>query len=91
MRTPGNPARVLIPARDVMLALVKPEGLSALNILEGHIADISVSEDGMVTVQVDCGGDIIQSRITDLSRERLQLEPGKPVHAIIKSAALDPY
>ena len=88
---PGSPARVLIPARDVMLALVKPEGLSALNILAGHIADISVSEDGMVTVQVDCGGDIIQSRITDLSRERLQLEPGKPVHAIIKSAALDPY
>lgn len=91
MGAPGNPARVLIPARDVMLALVKPEGLSALNILEGHIADISASEDGMVTVQVDCGGDIIQSRITDLSRERLQLEPGKPVHAIIKSAALDPY
>ncbi|TRB04720.1 molybdenum ABC transporter ATP-binding protein [Agrobacterium tumefaciens] len=91
MGAPGNPARVLIPARDVMLALVKPEGLSALNILEGHIADISVSEDGMVTVQVDCGGDIIQSRITDLSRDRLQLEPGKPVHAIIKSAALDPY
>lgn len=87
----GSPARVLIPARDVMLALVKPEGLSELNILEGRVADISVSEDGMVTVQVDCGGDIIQSRITDLSRERLQLQSGKPVHAIIKSAALDPY
>ncbi|MDP9761855.1 MULTISPECIES: molybdenum ABC transporter ATP-binding protein [Agrobacterium] len=89
--TPRTPARVLIPARDVMLATAKPEGLSALNILEGHIAGISASEDGMVTVQVNCGGDIIQSRITDLSRERLQLEPGKPVHAIIKSAALDPY
>lgn len=89
--TAGIPARVLIPARDVMLALVKPEGLSALNILEGRIADVSEGEDGMVTIQVDCGGDIIQSRITDLSRERLQLEPGKPVHAIIKSAALDPY
>ncbi|WP_174020818.1 molybdenum ABC transporter ATP-binding protein [Agrobacterium fabrum] len=89
--TAGTPARVLIPARDVMLALVKPEGLSALNILEGHVAGISESEDGMVTIQVDCGGDIIQSRITDLSRERLHLEPGKPVHAIIKSAALDPY
>ncbi len=88
---PGAPARVLIPARDVMLATVKPEGLSALNILEGHIADIAVSDNGMAIVQVDCGGDIIQSRITNLSRERLQLTPGKPVHAIIKSAALDPY
>ncbi|MDS7597991.1 molybdenum ABC transporter ATP-binding protein [Agrobacterium tumefaciens] len=89
--TAGTPVRVLIPARDVMLATVKPEGLSALNILEGTVAEISPSADGMVTVQVDCGGNIIQSRITDLSRERLHLEPGKPVHAIIKSAALDPY
>ncbi len=89
--TSGSPARVLIPARDVMLATLKPEGLSALNILEGRVATVSASEDGMVTVQVDCGGDIIQSRITDLSRERLQLEPGRPVHAIIKSVALDPY
>ncbi|WP_395775275.1 molybdenum ABC transporter ATP-binding protein [Agrobacterium pusense] len=87
----GSPVRVLIPARDVMLATVEPEGLSALNILKGRVANVSVSEDAMVTVQVDCGGDIIQSRITDLSRERLQLEPGKPVHAIIKSAAIDPY
>ncbi|MFK0385826.1 molybdenum ABC transporter ATP-binding protein [Agrobacterium sp. NPDC090273] len=89
--TAGAAVRVLIPARDVMLATVRPEGLSALNILEGTIADITASGDGMVTVQVDCGGNLIQSRITDLSRDRMQLEPGKPIHAIIKSAALDPY
>jgi molybdate transport system ATP-binding protein len=87
----GKAARVLIPARDVMLATVKPEGLSALNILKGDISDISAPEDGMVTVSVDCGGDIVLSRITIMSRERLQLEPSKPIFAIIKSAALDPY
>lgn len=87
----GWQARVLIPARDVMLATVKPEGLSALNILEGCISQISIPEDGMVTVTVDCGGDILMSRITSISRERLSLQPGKTVFAIIKSAALDPY
>ncbi|POO49857.1 molybdenum ABC transporter ATP-binding protein [Agrobacterium rosae] len=87
----GHRVRVHIPARDVMLATVKPEGLSALNILEGRIAEIALSEDRMVMVQVDCGGDIIASRITKLSVERLALEPGKPIFAIIKSAALDPY
>lgn len=87
----GKPARVLIPARDVMLATIKPEGLSALNILEGRILGISQPENGMVTVQVDCGGDVVLSRITDISRERLALEPGKAIFAIIKSAALDPY
>lgn len=87
----GHRVRVHIPARDVMLATVKPEGLSALNILEGHIADIVLSEDGMAMVQVDCSGDIVASRITRLSVERLALVPGKPIFAIIKSAALDPY
>ncbi|WP_416407646.1 molybdenum ABC transporter ATP-binding protein [Agrobacterium rosae] len=87
----GHRVRVHIPARDVMLATVKPEGLSALNILEGRIAEIALSEDGMAMVQMDCGGDIIASRITKLSVERLALEPGQPIFAIIKSAALDPY
>lgn len=87
----GKPARVLIPARDVMLATIRPEGLSALNILEGRISEISIPDNGMVTVQVDCGGDTVLSRITHISRERLALEPGKPVFAIIKSAALNPY
>ncbi|WP_320201453.1 molybdenum ABC transporter ATP-binding protein [Agrobacterium sp. rho-13.3] len=87
----GKQVRVHIPARDVMLATVKPEGLSALNILQGHIAEITLSDDGMAMVQVDCGGDIVLSRITSLSVERLALEPGKPIFAIVKSAALDPY
>ncbi len=87
----GRAVRVHIPARDVMLATVKPKGLSALNILQGYIADIVLSNDGMAMVHVDCGGDIIASRITSLSVERLELASGKPIFAIIKSAALDPY
>ncbi len=89
--TVGHRVRVHVPARDVMLATVKPEGLSALNILEGHIAGIVLSDDGMAMVQVDCGGDVIASRITRLSVERLVLAQGQPIFAIIKSAALDPY
>ncbi|WP_288429235.1 molybdenum ABC transporter ATP-binding protein [uncultured Agrobacterium sp.] len=88
---PGKPVRVHVPARDVMLGTVQPEGLSALNILQGRIADIATSEDGMAMVQVDCGSDIILSRITSLSVERLSLTSGSTVFAIVKSAALDPY
>lgn len=87
----GKAVRVHVPARDVMLGTVHPEGLSALNILEGRIADIAISEDGMAMVQVDCGSDIILSRITSLSVERLSLTSGSTVFAIVKSAALDPY
>ncbi|UHS62418.1 molybdenum ABC transporter ATP-binding protein [Agrobacterium vaccinii] len=87
----GKPVRVHIPARDVLLATVLPEGLSALNILEGTIAEIELSDDGMAMVHVDCGGDIIMSRITSLSVERLLLATGKVIFVIVKSAALDPY
>lgn len=87
----GRAVRVHIPARDVMLATVRPEGLSALNILDGSIAEITPSSDGMVMIQTDCGGDIIQSRITQLSVERLRLKPGMSIFVIVKSAAFDPY
>ena len=85
----GKTVRVHIPARDVMLATTRPEGLSALNILEGEVRDISAATDGTVEVTVDCGGDIVLARITQLSAERLGLRVGLPVHAVIKTVALE--
>ncbi|APG85962.1 molybdenum ABC transporter ATP-binding protein [Sinorhizobium americanum] len=86
---PGNRLRLYIAGRDVMLATTKPEGISALNVLMGTIVDLSPAQEGSVDVRVDCGGNVIVSRITALSRDALGLEPGKPVHAIIKTVALD--
>ncbi|MDX3925703.1 MAG: molybdenum ABC transporter ATP-binding protein [Shinella sp.] len=81
--------RVQILARDVMVATVQPEGISALNILPGRITAISDDIEGMVTVHLDCGGDIVRARITGLSSERLKLSPGKPAFAVIKTVALE--
>ncbi|SCB61375.1 molybdate transport system ATP-binding protein [Rhizobium aethiopicum] len=86
---PGRPVRIRIASRDVMLATARPEGLSALNILEGSIEDMSPDEDGTVEIRLDCGGDAVLSRITALSCERLDLRPGKSVFAIIKTVALE--
>lgn len=86
----GKAVRVHIPARDVMLATARPEGISALNIFEGQILSIDGDDHDMVQIAVDCGGDTITSRITIHSRERLGLEPGKTVFAIVKTAALEP-
>jgi molybdate transport system ATP-binding protein len=85
----GKTVRLQIAARDVMLATSKPEGLSALNILPGVIVDIGEAMQGMVDVRLDCDGVTIMSRVTTLSRDLLCLQAGKPVHAIIKSVALD--
>ncbi|MGR9318995.1 molybdenum ABC transporter ATP-binding protein [Rhizobium leguminosarum] len=86
---PGKSVRIRIPSRDVMLATTRPEGLSALNILEARIEAMSSTEDGTVEIRLDCGGDIILSRITTLSCERLDLRLGRAVFAVIKTVALE--
>jgi molybdate transport system ATP-binding protein len=86
---PGKSVRIRIPSRDVMLATARPEGLSALNILEARIDGMSSTEDGTVEIRLDCGGDIILSRITTLSCERLDLRLGRAVFAVIKTVALE--
>lgn len=90
MLAPGKVVRVRIPSRDVMLALRKPEALSALNVLEGTVRSLTPADDATIDVLVDCGGDAILARITSFSGERLGLRIGTPVFAIIKTVALEP-
>ncbi|MBP2561604.1 molybdate transport system ATP-binding protein [Neorhizobium galegae] len=85
----GRSVRVHIPERDVMVATQRPEGLSALNILEGAIAAIEPDGDGMVRIRIRCGGDMVLARITALSADRLDLRLEKPVFAVIKTVALE--
>ncbi|ATU91372.1 molybdenum ABC transporter ATP-binding protein [Phyllobacterium zundukense] len=87
----GKAVRVHILAKDVMLSTVRPEQLSALNILEGTISAINVDKTGTVDVQIDCGGTPVLARITELSFERLGLLQGLRVFAIIKTVALEPH
>ncbi|WP_432346994.1 molybdenum ABC transporter ATP-binding protein [Shinella yambaruensis] len=87
--SPGETVRLRIPARDVMIATVRPEGLSALNILEGAVEAIEPDGEGMASLRIACGGDVVRARITALSVERLGLAPGLPVHAVIKTVALE--
>ncbi|HEV7309057.1 molybdenum ABC transporter ATP-binding protein [Ensifer sp.] len=85
----GRTLRLHIAARDVMLATSRPQGISALNVLEGNILSLTNEDDGSVDVRIDCGGATIAARITRFSRDALALMPGKTVYAIIKSVAID--
>ncbi|UZD91543.1 molybdenum ABC transporter ATP-binding protein [Cognatishimia activa] len=80
--------RVRIKAQDVMLSLSQPEGISALNSLQGHISDIQSSATGGVLVQIECGEDFILSRITERSRRQLCLEVGQEIFAILKTVSM---
>jgi molybdate transport system ATP-binding protein len=85
----GTQLRVRIRARDVMIALEPPRGLSALNILPGTVAEIGAAEGPIVEIRLDCAGEPLIARLTRRSVEALGLAPGRPVYAVIKSIAFD--
>ena len=86
---PGSEVRLRILAQDVMLATERPLGISALNMLTGVTDRIDPAGNGSVMVRVSLGTDTaILSRITERSRRALDLAPGKPVHAILKTVSI---
>jgi molybdate transport system ATP-binding protein len=85
----GSTLRVRIRARDVMIADRPPEGLSALNVLEGRISEIGPQDGPIVELGLEVGGERLRARVTRQSVDRLQLAPGRRVYAVIKSIAFD--
>jgi molybdate transport system ATP-binding protein len=85
----GTPVRVRIRARDVMIATVPPDGLSALNVLPGRVTALDGAGEGLLEVGLDCDGVRLTARLTRKSVDTLRLEPGRQVYAVIKSVALD--
>ena len=89
---PGATVRLRLRARDVALALSRPADASFLNIIEGSVAAIEFRDDGPVEVAVEITDGVrIWSEITRLAAQRLALEPGAKVHALIKSVAVERY
>lgn len=84
----GEELRIRIRARDVSLALTAPDDISILNIFPGRVVEISDRKDGQMDVIVDIGVKI-WARVTRLAVNRLALEPGKEVHALVKAVAID--
>ena len=85
----GTRLRLHVRARDVMVATVKPEGLSALNVLAGRIVVLRPEGAHSLDVALDCNGDRLLARLTRASAERLKLAVGQPVYAIVKAVAFD--
>ena len=84
----GERVRLLVHARDVMIALGPPEGLSALNVLAARVVSVTPLDGAACEVRLDCGGTALTARITRRSAKALGLVPGSACHAILKSVAL---
>jgi molybdate transport system ATP-binding protein len=84
----GARVRVRIMAHEVILSRLRPEGLSAQNILAGRILRIVPGTGPGVMVHLAVGEDEILARITRRAADQLALRPGDMVHAILKSMSV---
>jgi molybdopterin-binding protein len=79
----GSPLRVGIRAGDILLAIAKPVGLSARNVIAGRLVSLE-RRDMIISVRVDCGVEV-EVYLTLAARDALQLEAGREVWIIIKT------
>ncbi len=86
--SPGSRIRLHILARDVLLAIRAPEGLSVRNVLPGIISALTEEGRDAVLVTVDMGDERLLSRVTREAVNDLKLRPGLPIWALIKAASL---
>jgi molybdate transport system ATP-binding protein len=98
----GSSQRVRVLARDVSLALLRPEQTSILNIFPARVLEVADGGGGaagasaadlgvprrLPLVRVDVGGAVLLAQITRKSLVGLELAPGVAVYAVVKGVAL---
>jgi molybdate transport system ATP-binding protein len=83
----GEQVRVQLLARDIILAIEPPRGLSVRNELQGRIVGLSEDEDDALLVSVDVGGSVVLSRVTKNAAEALALRQGLSVWVLVKAVS----
>jgi molybdate transport system ATP-binding protein len=79
----GTLVRVGIRAGDILLAITKPEGLSARNVIAGQIVSLE-RRDMKIAARVNCGVEM-EVHLTLAAKDALHLDPGKEVWLVIKT------
>jgi molybdate transport system ATP-binding protein len=85
---PGAPLRLQLLARDLILAINAPVGLSVRNQLQGVITDIKPEAPHNVMVSLDAGGLALLARVTTAAAVDLQLKVGQHLWILIKAVSL---
>jgi molybdate transport system ATP-binding protein len=86
---PGERVRLRIRARDIALALSRPEAISINNILAVRVEAVDPAGPHEVFLRLAVGPTRLVARITRESAGTLGLVPGAAAFALIKSVAFD--
>mgnify|MGYP001812762897 CR=1 FL=1 len=84
----GAEVRVRVQAKDVILSLERPQGISALNILPVTVESMRSGDGPGVIARLLTGEDYVLARITRRSAEALGLVVGKRCFAVMKSVSV---
>jgi molybdate transport system ATP-binding protein len=84
----GAELRLRILAQDVMIALQRPQGISALNVLEVVVDEVRLGEGPGAMVRLMAGGTPLLARVTRRSVQALDLAPGHQVYAVLKAVSV---
>ena len=85
----GSRVRLRVLARDVSLATRQPQQTSIQNCLPCQVDSVSPdAHPSQALVRVKCGESPLLARITQRAVNELQLRPGLPIWAQVKSVAL---
>lgn len=87
---PGAVVRLRVLARDIVLALEEPRGLSALNVFPAVLTKLRSGEGPGVMVGLRAGDAALIARVTRRSAEAMGLREGQALWAVLKSVAPAP-
>lgn len=86
----GHSVRLQLLARDLILAVSEPRGLSVRNHMRGRVVGI-VAEGSADLVEIDLEGPRVLSRITSAATRELKLAPGSEVWVLVKAVSVSPH
>jgi len=84
----GQQVRVQLLARDLILALAPPVGLSVRNSLAGSVMRLEPDGPRAWLVFANTGGATLMARVTEDARQALGLGVGQPVWVLVKAVSL---
>ena len=87
----GAKLRVQLLARDLIVATQAPQHLSVRNTLSGAVTAVMSDDEDSDLIGIDIGGTIIMARVTKAATRELELAPGLPVWALVKTVSLRPH
>ncbi|WAC25563.1 molybdenum ABC transporter ATP-binding protein [Ancylobacter sp. SL191] len=85
----GAKVRARVRARDVALALARPEGVSVSNLLAARVEAVRQLDGPYADVDLTVGPSRLVAMVTRESIARLAIRPGQEVWAMVKTVAVD--